>query len=166
MCCATAADPLKLFWWCWLFASRGNTSLFRLLGITLDLDVFMPTCMYYWEQHFSCASRATFCLHSRVSNEPYEGSVLRLGQNVRTSWCALLSYPKQPCFFFHQYSTMWYTVWTDRDTFGFCQGARSRNLADKLADMDVLQGHVREDNELSMYKFIYSVDVYIHIIYV
>ena len=23
----TAADPLKLFWWCWFFATRGNTPL-------------------------------------------------------------------------------------------------------------------------------------------
>ena len=61
---------------------------------------------------------------------------------------------------------MWYTVCTDRHTFVFCQGARFRNLADNLADMDVLQGHVKEDNELSMYKCIYLVDVYIHIIYV
>ena len=60
---------------------------------------------------------------------------------------------------------MWYTVCTDRHTFGCCQGARFRNLADKLADMDVFQGHLKQGNELSMYKYIHEVDVYIHIIY-
>jgi hypothetical protein len=52
------------------------------------------------------------------------------------------------------------------DIIWILSGCSFRNLADKLADMDFFQGDVKEDNGLSMYKYTYAVDVYIHIIYV
>ena len=42
-------------------------------------------------------------------------------------------------------------------------GSACRNLADRLADMDVIQGNVKEKNGLSIYNYRYQVDVYIHI---
>ena len=42
-------------------------------------------------------------------------------------------------------------------------GSAFRNLADMLADMDVLQLDVNEEDGLSIYKYRYQVDVYIHI---
>ena len=42
-------------------------------------------------------------------------------------------------------------------------GSAFRNLADRLADMDVLQGDVNEEDGLSIYKYRYQVDVYTHI---
>ena len=42
-------------------------------------------------------------------------------------------------------------------------GSAWRNLADRLADMDVIQGNVKEKNGMSIYNYRYQVDVYIHI---
>jgi hypothetical protein len=36
-------------------------------------------------------------------------------------------------------------------------------LADRLADMEVLHGNVKEEKGLSIYKYRYQVDVYTHI---
>jgi hypothetical protein len=36
-------------------------------------------------------------------------------------------------------------------------------VADRLADMDVLQGNIKEEKGLTIYKYRYQVDVYIHI---
>jgi len=52
------------------------------------------------------------------------------------------------------------------DIIWILSGSSFRNLADMLADMNFFQGHVKQDNGLSMYKYTYLVDVYIHIIYV
>ena len=52
------------------------------------------------------------------------------------------------------------------DIIWILSGCSFRNLAHKLADMDVLQGDVKEDTGLPMYKYTYLVDVYIHIIHV
>ena len=42
-------------------------------------------------------------------------------------------------------------------------GSPCRYVADRLADMDVLQRNVKEEKGLTMYKYRYQVDVYIHI---
>ena len=42
-------------------------------------------------------------------------------------------------------------------------GSVCRYVADRRADMDVLQGNVKEEKGLSIYKHRYQVDVYIHI---
>ena len=42
-------------------------------------------------------------------------------------------------------------------------GSACRNLADRLADMDVIQGNVKEKKGFSIYNYRYQVDVYIYI---
>ena len=41
-------------------------------------------------------------------------------------------------------------------------GSACRNLADRLAEMDVIEGNVKEKEGLSIYDYRYELDVYIY----
>ena len=72
----TAADPLKLLWWRFFFATRGNTLLAVVGQHPQSIYIFMSTCMFYGGQHLLCASRVSPCLHSPVSKKSCVGSSL------------------------------------------------------------------------------------------
>ena len=52
---------------------------------SLQLDVYMHTCICYEWQHLSCAFRATPCFHSPLSKKSYDGSVHKLEECISAS---------------------------------------------------------------------------------
>ena len=52
---------------------------------SLQLDVYMHTCICYEWQHLFCAFRATPCFHSPLSEKSYDGSVHKLEECISAS---------------------------------------------------------------------------------